>query len=139
MTMPDIDIRILLAFDRHNCLSEGQLSENTSERDRFVDSDELEKALCQLVTTRVLVKDMDRAPTPFYRLTFSGIIAAAAAKREEIRRSRPLDKATMLKAKGTTKTALLTDSKPEHGYGKQESVFGRQPMSRAVSAFLGRR
>lgn len=141
--MPDIDMniltRILLAFDQHSCLSRDQLSENMSKGDRFVDSDELEKALHQLVVARVLVKDMDRAPRSFYRLTFSGIIAAAAAKREEIRGNRPIDKATILKAKGTARTALLSDSEPGRGYRKQEPIFGRQPMTRAVSAFLGRR
>ena len=61
--MSDIDIhvlmRILLAFDRHSCLSKDQLSENTSKRDRFVDPSELESGLRRLVDERILIEDAD--------------------------------------------------------------------------------
>jgi hypothetical protein len=121
--MSDIDIYILLAFDLHICLSKGQLSENMTKGDRFVDSDELEEALHRLVAEKILIKDTDRTPTLFYRLTFFGIVVVAAAKREEIRRSRLHEKNAMCTAKGTARAIFLTDSASERRAGKKKPIF----------------
>jgi hypothetical protein len=131
--MLDTDIPILTAFTRCICLSRSQLSENMAEKGWFVDSDNLEKALRRLATEGVLIKDMDRAPIAFYRLTFFGTLAVAAAKREKIRKDRSSDRSAMLTAKGTARAAFLDD--PGHG---KHLPKGRQPTSRAVSTFFGK-
>jgi len=107
--MTDIEIGILLAFWRHICLSEDQISESALKNSGSDDQRVFKKTLEHLATNGILVKDTER-PIPFYRLTFLGTLAVAEAKRESIRRSRSRNEVIEHVARDTTKSGLPAPS-----------------------------
>ncbi len=95
--MSDILILVLAAFDRYNQLSEDDI---------IALSGCTERSLGMLVADGILIRDTERNPRTFYRLTFFGTLAAADAKRRMIMENRSNDTEAMISAKGTARRGL---------------------------------
>jgi hypothetical protein len=129
--MDDIVITVLLSFaGTCNSLSKEQVA---------CLSDDQRITLERLVEEGLLARDTTRS-NHFYRLTFSGTLAAATAERRRRISARETDLSAFRTAKGIARIGIeeLADPIAEKRKGS-EATFGHRPRPRGISVFLGRK